>query len=152
MDSPAQVPPPASPVGVYNQPLSPSDERTWSMLSHLSVLLNLVTGFLGPVGALVIYLVFRDRSRRVAYHALQSMVFQLVAWIGGGILATVLWIVAGALTAICIGVILYPLAIAASLIPIGALVYGIIGGIKTSQGEDFKYWLVGDWVRGTLTG
>lgn len=122
------------------------------MLSHLSVLLNLVTGFLGPVGALVIYLVFRDRSRRVAYHALQSMVFQLVAWIGGGILATVLWIVAGALTAICIGVILYPLAIAASLIPIGALVYGIIGGIKTSQGEDFKYWLVGDWVRGTLTG
>jgi uncharacterized Tic20 family protein len=122
------------------------------MLSHLSVLLNLVTGFLGPVGALVIYLVFRDRSRRVAYHALQSMVFQLVAWIGGGILATVLWIVAGALTAICVGVILYPLAIAASLIPIGALVYGIIGGIKTSQGEDFKYWLVGDWVRGTLTG
>ncbi|MGQ9834083.1 MAG: hypothetical protein ACUVRJ_09870 [Candidatus Villigracilaceae bacterium] len=35
-------------------PLSPSDERTWAMLSHLSVLANLVTGFLGPVIALII--------------------------------------------------------------------------------------------------
>ena len=28
---------------------------------------------------------------------------------------------------------------------------GVIAGIKCNQGEDFKYWLVGDWVRGTLT-
>jgi len=24
--------------------------------------------------------------------------------------------------------------------------------VKTSQGEDYKYWWVGDWVRGTLDG
>jgi hypothetical protein len=53
------------------EPLSSSDEHTWAMLAHLSVLTNLVTGFLGPVAALVIYLVFKDRSRFVAYHSMQ---------------------------------------------------------------------------------
>ena len=32
------------------------DEDTWSALAHLSVYLNLFTGLLGPVGALVIWL------------------------------------------------------------------------------------------------
>ena len=49
------------------------EERTWSVLAHLSIFLNLVTGFLGPVAALVIWLVHRDRSSRVAFQALQSM-------------------------------------------------------------------------------
>jgi uncharacterized membrane protein len=121
------------------------------MLAHLSILTNLLTGILGPVVALVIYLVYKDRSRVIAYHAMQSMVFQLVWWLGGGILATILWIIAGALTVVCVGLLLYPLAVVASLLPVAALAYGIIGGIQTSQGQDFKYWLVGDWVRGTLT-
>lgn len=150
MEQPPPETPVSGPVQVFPQPVSPSEERTWSMLSHLSVLANLFTGFLGPVAALIIYLVYKDRSRLIAYHALQSMVFQIIWWLGGGILATILWIIAGALTAICIGIVLYPLAIAASLLPIGALVYGIIGAIQTSQGQDFKYWLIGDWVRSTL--
>jgi hypothetical protein len=32
------------------------------------------------------------------------------------------------------------------------LIYGVVAGIKCSQGEDFRYWLVGDWVRSTYTG
>jgi hypothetical protein len=32
------------------------EERTLSVLAHLSMFLNLVTGFLGPVAALIIYL------------------------------------------------------------------------------------------------
>ena len=32
-----------------------------------------------------------------------------------------------------------------------ALVYGVVGAIQCSQGQDFRYWLVGDWVRGTIT-
>jgi len=150
MNQPISEIPPIEPAPLFPQPVAPSEERTWAMLSHLSILANLITGFLGPVFALIIYLVYKDRSRLIAYHAMQSMVFQLIWWLGGGILATVLWIVAGALTAICIGIVLYPLAIAASLIPLAALVYGIIGAIQTSQGQDFKYWLVGDWVRSTI--
>ena len=122
------------------------------MLSHLSVLANLVTGFLGPVIALIIYLVYKERSRYVAYHSLQSLVFQLIWWVGGGILTALAWTVSGLLAAILIGCLLMPIALLISLIPLGALVYGVIGAIQTSQGQDFRYWLIGDWVRGTLAG
>jgi hypothetical protein len=139
------APPPAPP------PLSAQDERTWAMLAHLSILLNLVTGFFGPIAALIVYLVYQDRSRYVAYHAMQSFVFQLVFWIGAGIFAGVTWAVSGALTVILVGCLLMPIALLISLIPLAALVYGVIGAIQVSQGQDFRYWLVGDWVRSTLT-
>ena len=138
------------------QLLSPGDERTWGMLAHLSVLLNLITGFAGPIAALVIYLIYKDRSRTVAYHALQAMIFQLIWWYGGGLLIGTMWAIVGALSAILIGVILIPIAIVMTLVlallPMGAVIYGIVGAIQVSQGQDFKYWLAGDWVRGTLTG
>jgi hypothetical protein len=120
------------------------------MLAHLSILLNLITGILGPVGALVIYLIYQDRSRYVAYHALQSLIFQLIVWVGGGALTAVAWTVTGILSAVIVGILCIPIALLVSLIPVAGLVYGIVGGIQCSQGEDFRYWLVGDWVRGTL--
>jgi uncharacterized Tic20 family protein len=139
-----------------SQPLSSAEERTWSLLAHLSVLLNLITGFAGPIAALVIYLIYKDRSRTVAYHALQAMIFQLIWWYGGGLLIGAMWAIVGALSAIGIGLILIPVAIVMSLVlallPMGAVIYGIIGAIQVNQGQDFKYWLVGDWVRSTLTG
>jgi uncharacterized Tic20 family protein len=141
---------PVVPPAPIMPPLSPSDERTWAMLAHLSVLLNLVTGFLGPVAALVIYLVYKDRSRYVAYQALQAFVFQLVAWVGGGVLVGAAWALSGILSAILIGLLCMPFACLLSFLPLGALVYGVIGGIQCSQGQDFRYWLVGDWVRGTF--
>ncbi|MCS7282309.1 MAG: DUF4870 domain-containing protein [Anaerolineae bacterium] len=133
-------------------PMSPSDERTWAMLAHLSILLNLVSGVLGPVAALLIYLLLKDRSRYVAYQSLQAFLFQLIFWVGGGALAAVAWAISGVLAAILIGVLCMPIAALLSLIPIGAIVYGIIGGIQCSQGQDFRYWLIGDWVRKSLTG
>jgi uncharacterized Tic20 family protein len=120
------------------------------MLAHLSILANLVTGLLGPVAALVIYLVYKDRSRYVAYQSMQSLVFQLIWWIGGGVIVAIAWTVTGVLSAVLIGLFCLPLACILSFIPLGALVYGVIGAIQCSQGSDFKYWLIGDWVRGTL--
>ena len=55
-----------------------AEERTWAMLAHLSVLLNLVTGFLGGIAAIIIYFIYKDRSRFVAYHAMQSFIFQTI--------------------------------------------------------------------------
>ena len=133
-------------------PLTPSEERTWAMLAHLSILLNLVTGLLGLVGALAIYLIYQNRSRYVMYHALQSLIFQLIVWLGGGILTGITWAITGTLSAILIGLICIPFALVITAIPLAGVVYGIIGGIQCSQGQDFRYWLVGDWVRGTLTG
>ncbi len=70
-------------MGEFRAPaMSPTDERTWAMLSHLSVLLNLVTGLLGTLAALV---------------------------------------------------------------------YGVLAGIQGYHGADFRYWLIGDWVRSAYT-
>ena len=145
---PQSPPHPPQPPG----PLTPSEERSWAMLAHLTILLNLVTGLLGPVGALIIYLVYKDRSRYVAYHSLQSLIFQLIAWVGGGILTAIAWTITGVLSAILVGLLCIPVSLVISVIPLGAIIYGIIGGIQCNQGQDFRYWLVGDWMRETLTG
>jgi uncharacterized Tic20 family protein len=130
--------------------LSPSDERTWAMLAHLSILLNLVTGFLGVIAALLIYLVYKDRSRYVAYQSMQAFLFQLIWWFGGGLLTGFAWAVTGIFSAILIGILFIPLACIISLIPLAALAYGIVGAVECNNGRDFRYWLIGDWVRGEL--
>ena len=133
------------------QPLSQADERTWAMLSHLSVLVNLFTGVLGPVVALIIYLMFMNRSKYVAYHAMQSFLFQLIMWYGIG----AMWSVVGILSALLIGLVLIPFAcLLTPLLVLGmaiAPIYGIVGAVQTSQGQDFEYLWVGSWVRGLLT-
>jgi len=129
--------------------LSQSEERTWAMLAHLSILLNLITGFLGPITALIIYLVFKDRSRYVAYQSMQSFIFQLVFWIGAGALAAMLWIGSLIFSVLIVGLCLMPVAFVISLVPFAALVYGVIAAIQCNEGVDFQYWLVGDWVRDT---
>lgn len=133
-------------------PLSQSEEQQWAMVAHLGVLVNLVTGFLGPIVPLVIYMIYKDRSRYVAYQSLQALIFQLVWWVGGSILTGAVWFVTSLLATVLIGILCIPFACVFSAMPIVALGYGIYGGIQTSQGQDFKYWLVGDWVRKTLTG
>ncbi len=143
--------PPAPPPAPIAEPLSQADERTWAMLAHLSVLLNLITGFLGIVVALIIYLVYKNRSNYVAYQSMQSFVFQLIWWLGGGLLIGVFWAITGVLSIVLVGLILIPLACLLSLIPLAALVYGIVGAVECNSGHDFKYWLIGDWVRGELT-
>jgi uncharacterized protein len=154
-ESQPSIPAPSPAIHTPPAILSPSDERTWGMMAHLSTLLNLVTGFGGPIAAFVIYVIYKDRSRFVAYHAMQSMIFQLIWWFGGGVLIGLMWAIVGALSSILIGIVLIPFAIVFTLVlalmPVGALVYGIIGAVKVNQGEDFKYWLVGDWVRNILT-
>ena len=144
---PQEPPPPAPPL---SQALSTADERTWAMLAHLSVLANLVTGFLGPVIALVIYLVYKDRSRFVAFHSMQAFLFQIVAWVGGGALAAIAWAISGALAVVLIGCCLMPFALAISALPLAALIYGAIAALKVNQGEDFRYWLVADWTEDLL--
>ena len=154
---PTPPPPPREPIPpraphptVPPQAISPEDERTWAMLAHLSVLLNLISGFLGIVAALAIYLIYKDRSRYVRYQALQAFLFQLIFWGGSGLLIGLVWAVTGLLSAIIIGILLIPFAILLTIVlvplPLVALGYGVWGGIKCSEGQDFRYWLIGNWA------
>lgn len=89
-----------SPAGV----MSAADERSWSALAHLSAFLNVFTGFLGPVAAFVVWLVYRERSSVVAHHAMRSVVYQSL-WLGGLFIG---WTVTFFLTAFVVGVLLWP--------------------------------------------
>ena len=133
-------------------PLTPAEERQWAMLAHLGVLANLFSGFLGPIVPLAIYMIYKDRCRYVAYQSLQALVFQLIWWVGGGALTGIVWAITGALSAFIVGLILIPFACIISTMPLVALVYGTYAGIQCNQGQDFKYWLIGDWFRNTLVG
>ncbi len=133
-----------------SDPMTLSEERTWAMLAHLSVLLNLVTGFLGGIAALIIYFVHKDRSRVVAYHAMQSFIFQSITWLGAGIVSAILITIGSALSFLIIPLLcLVPGFLVLLLIP-ASLIYGVVGGVQVNNGEDFRYWQVGDWVRNIL--
>lgn len=129
------------------EPLSPQDERMWAMFAHLSILANLVTGFLGVVAAFVIYIIYKDRSRYVAYQSLQAIIFQLIGWVVGGALVGLSWAITGVLSAFIVGICLIPFALVISAVPIAALFYGVVAAIQCNNGEDFRYWLIGDWFR-----
>src|SRR3954453_10948838 len=99
--------------------MSAQEERTWSILAHLSIFLNLFTGFLGPVVALVIWLVYRDRSPKVAFHALQSMLYQ-VAWL---VPLGIGWAFTGLLMIVLIGFPLVPVMALLTLVPFANAAY-----------------------------
>jgi uncharacterized protein len=119
--------------------MSPQDERTWSMLSHLSVLAALVG--LMPLGALIIWLVYKDRSPRVGFHALQALWYQ-IAWL---VILVVGWSVTLVLSFILIGLLFIPVMLIASLVP---LIHGSYAAYKVYQGEDYRYPYIADKIDG----
>jgi uncharacterized protein len=125
--------------GPAGNTMSPQDERTWSILAHLSVLVGLVG--LMPLGALVIWLVYKDRSRRVGFHALQALWYQL-AWL---VILVVGWFVTFVLMFVLIGLLFLPVMLIASLVP---FVHGCYAAYKVSQGVDYRYPFIADRIDG----
>ena len=121
--------------------MSAQDERTWSVLAHLSMFLNLFTGFLGPVAALVIWLVYRDRSEKVAFHALESMWYQ-IGWL---VILAVGWTVTGLLTLVLIGLLLIPVMAVASVVP---FVHAGYAAYRVGEGDEYRYPVAADLVTG----
>ena len=121
--------------------MSAQDEKTWSVLSHLSMFLNLFTGFLGPVAALVIWLVYKDRSEKVAFHALQSMWYQ-IGWL---VILAVGWTVTGLLTMILIGFLLIPVMAVVSVVP---FVHAAYAAYRVSKDEEYRYPVAADLTDG----
>jgi uncharacterized Tic20 family protein len=101
------------PRGPVGGTMNVRDERTWSVLAHLSTFLNLFTGFLGPVAAFIIWLIHRDRSPTVAHHALRSVFYQ-TAWL---VAIVVGWTITGLLMAVLIGFLLVPVMLLVTLAP-----------------------------------
>lgn len=109
------------------------------MLAHLFGLLGYLVGLGQIIAPLVVYLVYKDKSRFVAYHALQSLYFQLML--------ILLWVVAIILIVVTCGIGAFIVVPAGVVVHVLALVLVIVAAIKASGGEVYEYWLVGRWAR-----
>jgi uncharacterized Tic20 family protein len=119
-----------------------ADEKLWGMLAHLLTLLGYVVTLGQYLAPLVIYLIYKDRSPFVAFHALQALFFQLLALAVGVVLVLFSIVTLG------LGVLLAaPLAIA---LAIAVLVYTIIAAIQANNGVWYELPIVGRWARNTL--
>jgi hypothetical protein len=118
-----QAPPPgyAAPPPGYAAaaPMSDTDQRLWAMLSHLGGIL------FGIIPSLVIWLVYKDKSRFVEEQAKEALNFQITILIG--------MVVSGVLTLILIGFVLM------AVIGIADLVFCIIAGLAANKGEAYRY-------------
>lgn len=127
-----------------------SDDKLLAMLSHFSVFFG---GILLPI---ILYFIQKDKSKFVAFHALQSIFFHLVYLVVIVLLVLVLIIVAilgGLLSGahhnsspigFIMGMGIFYVGLFISIF--GAIGYGIYMGIKAYNGENKKYFLVGDWA------
>lgn len=113
-------------------PRGPSDDHLWGLLSYL---LTFVAGVLAP---LVIYLIKKDESRYVRYHAAQSLNMAITATIyviAGGIVSL---IVAFATHGYAL-ILIVPIYIAYLM---AHLVYLILAAIGANRGEYYKVPIV----------
>jgi len=136
---PGEASPAAGVVGPDPLGTVTREERTWAVVAHLSVFLNLFTIFLGPVAAFVVWLVYRDRSKEVAFQALQATVYQ-AAWLA--ILGTG-WAITGLLTFVLIGFLLIPAMALITLVP---FVHGAYAAYRVGRDGEYRYPVVADLI------
>jgi len=108
--------PPSAPAGA---PLAPDQERMWAGLAHLG-------GIIWFLPALIIWLVFKQRSAFVGEEARKALNFQLpffAAWV-------VVWILSMFLP----GVLLVGFVIWIVLV-----IFSIQGFLSAQKGQPFKY-------------
>lgn len=150
----------------------PTDEWTAAALAHASVILTLVLGAAGGIGApvglavpLAMYFGYREKSRFVAFHALQSFIYQAGGLLFYVVVAAVLgvwvamaWNISGWLSAVLVGLLLMPFALLLTLLmalvlvgaPLAWLVYGLYAAYQVYQGRNFHYWLIGERLEGEV--
>ena len=104
-----------------------SDERTWGLIAHLSILSGYVVPSLGCVGGpLIVDLIKKDDgSPFVRRHATEAL--------NAGISMMLYMIISGVLALVLIGFV--TMAIVAIL----AIVCSIVGGIAANEGRDYRW-------------
>ncbi len=137
--------PPPTPTPRQRAEHLSNEEMTMAALAHASVLLGFASGGLaGVAGAFLLWLVYREKSRYVAFQAMQSLVFQL-AWAGAAIAAAVAMVLS--MLSICLIPVGLVLLLAVIILPFAGLFYGLYAAYETYYGADFLYWKVGPFVR-----
>jgi uncharacterized Tic20 family protein len=123
------IPPPDMPQSAASYGVSTDvtqEDKTMAIVAHI---LGIPTGFIGP---LIIWLIKKDQSKFVAYHAFQALIFQAAICIG--------YVIASVLTMVVIGVFLYP------VLGIVSIIFGIMAAMAANKGEMYSYPLTGGFA------
>src|SRR5918997_1545481 len=126
-------------AGDAAEPMNAQDEQTWSVIAPLSVLAGLVG--LVPFGALTVWLIYKDRSPGIRFHAAQAFWYQL-AWI---VIFTVYVLITVVLPIVTLGIATIVLVPLAFLLP---LAHGCYAAYKVKQGVDYRFPYIADMIDG----
>ncbi len=124
--------PPETQPGYGQQPYAPPgagamtpDERTWGGAAHWGALIAALVGGLAFLGPLLVLLIKGNDSQWIRRQSVESLNFQISILIYA--------IVSAVLIIVLVGLILLP------IVGIFWLVFTIIGSVKASSGEDYRY-------------
>jgi uncharacterized Tic20 family protein len=101
------------------------DETLWATLCHLSAFAGYVTGIGHVVGPLIVWLVKKDQYPLVDDQGKEVLNFQISM--------TIYYFVAALLFCAYIGIVVFPALV------IFSIVVTIIGAVKASTGEAYRY-------------
>lgn len=137
------------------------EEKVMAGLAHGSIVLGLFTnGVGGLIGALVIWILQREKSAFAAAQALQSLVYQALTFA----ITMVFWCCWGMVYMLLIfpPIIANPeayettvpaglwIGLALMIIPFAVwgitILYGLYGAVRSYGGHDFKYAILGKWL------
>ncbi len=100
-------------------------ERSWEVLCHLAPLVGYLMVFGGVLGPLIVWLVKKAEYPSVDAHGREVLNFQ-ISWLIYGLLSVPL----------CFIVIGIPIAL---LLYVSGFILSIVGGLKASNGEMYRY-------------
>lgn len=108
----------------FNQRGVDTEEKTMALLAHL---LGFFSSILAP---LLIYLLQKDKSKFVAFHSMQAILFEVFFWAIYIVLFTTI-----------VGILLIPFA------AIAHLIFGIIAIVRSAQGDWYEIPVIGKLAR-----
>lgn len=115
------APPPPPPGNPYqeNPPLSPADEKLWSLLIHIGGI------FLGFLPALIGYLVLKDRGPFIRQHSATALNFQLTMLIAALVSIPLSFIIIGVFVLLAVTVLI--------------IIFSIMAAIAANNGQGYTY-------------
>jgi uncharacterized Tic20 family protein len=145
---------------------STADEHRWASIAHGSALLTVITAIFSAgtlslftlMIPLAIYFHWRRKSEYVAFQALQAFTLQVlgtVGWMAFLVIGSLLFALLTLLLAITVVgllllLILVPLfvilVLASFALPIGMLIFSVIGAMQTNDGKDYRVPKIGRWI------
>jgi uncharacterized Tic20 family protein len=120
------MPQPANPYQT-SQPLSPADEKLWSILVHIGGI------FFNFIPALIGYLVLKDRGPFVRQHTGTALNFQITLLIASAIGIVTTLILVGFLILFAVG--------------IANIVFSILAAVAANKGESYEYPLAIKFIK-----